>query len=232
MGKKLNWAGKNLNREVDMRSYEQFCALSKALDVIGSRWTLLVVRELLLGPRRFSDLREALPGIANNLLADRLRELERGGIVERRVLDGPGAVQVYALTARGESLDEAVYALMRWGAELMEPETGGFFRPEWLALVLRAYLPATVPDEARVRARVVAGECALTLDSCDGTVRVTPGEPADATVMLEAEPRALLGVASGAERAGAARQRGALRATGPAEAARRLWRLLATVSPR
>lgn len=222
-----------------MRSYEQLCALSKALDVVGGRWTLLIVRELLIGPRRFSDLRAALPGIANNLLADRLRELESEGLVRRRALGPPGtqaAAQGYELTPRGQELDQVVFALMRWGAEYMAPRPEDSFRPEWLTLVLRAYLPARVPRDARVRARIDLGEAALLLDASDGTPHVEPANAdvttSDDAVTVEADPYALLAVASGAETLRAARRRGAVRVTGDRDGAQRLERLFAAISPR
>jgi DNA-binding HxlR family transcriptional regulator len=213
-----------------MRSYEQFCGLSKALDVVGGRWTLLIVRELLLGARRYSDLRAALPGIANNLLADRLRELEADGLVARRTLEH--GAQVYELTARGQELDQVVFALMRWGAALMEPAPEDFFRPAWLALVLRAYLPGRVARQDRVRARVLVGEAVLTVEAGEQGVAVAVGDGDGAAVTVEADPHALLAVASGAERFAAARRRGGLRVRGPKEDAAKVERLFAAVEPR
>jgi len=214
-----------------MRSYEQFCGLSKALDVVGGRWTLLIVRELLLGPRRYSDLRAALPGIANNLLADRLRVLEADGLLARRTLEH--GTQVYELTARGQELDQVVFALMRWGGDLMQPSPEDFFRPAWLALVLRAYLPGRVARQDRVRARVLVGDAVIAVDAGERGVEVSIGdEGPDAVVTLEADPHALLAVASGAERFAAARRRGGLRVRGPKEDAARLERLFATAAAR
>src|SRR6266852_6069713 len=103
-----------------VRSYKQYCALAKALDVIGDRWTLLIVRELLIREAyRYTDLRDGLPGIATNLLADRLRELERAGIVEREAAPAPVASTLYRLTERGRELRPAVHALGRWSAPMM-----------------------------------------------------------------------------------------------------------------
>src|SRR6478736_3980785 len=113
-----------------MRSYAQCCALAKALDVVGERWTLLIVRELLLqGPSRYTDIRAGLPGIATNLLADRLRELERAGLVNREEAPPPVATTLYALTPRGEQLRRALDELLVWGMPLMaEPSDGDSFR--------------------------------------------------------------------------------------------------------
>src|SRR5213082_2257205 len=100
-----------------MRSYRQYCALARALDVVGDRWTLLIVRELLIrGPSRYTDLQYGLPGIATNLLADRLRELEAEGIVTKEDAPPPVATTLFRLTPRGEALDSVLTALGRWGA--------------------------------------------------------------------------------------------------------------------
>src|ERR671926_437910 len=108
-----------------MRSYGQYCALAKALDVIGDRWSLLIVRELLLRERcRYTDLREGLPGIATNLLADRLRELERAGNVEREDAPPPVATTLFRLTDRGRALRPALRALGRWGAPMLGDDFG------------------------------------------------------------------------------------------------------------
>ncbi len=102
------------------RSYDQHCGLARALDVIGERWTLLVVRDLLLGPRRYGDLLASLDGITTNLLAKRLRELALAGLVEKRPLAPPYSGEVYALTERGRALEPAVMELGRWGMPLLD----------------------------------------------------------------------------------------------------------------
>ncbi len=99
------------------RTYKQFCGVARALDILGERWTLLVVRNLLLGPRRYSDLLRELPGVTTNLLAKRLQEMEGSGLIER--LDGPAGVSLYGLTARGAALEPVIMELGRWGGPLM-----------------------------------------------------------------------------------------------------------------
>lgn len=132
MVENINQRGKN------PRSYGQFCALARSLDVVGDRWTLLIVRELLPGPMRYGELKTSLAGIATNLLADRLRTMEANGIVERR-LDDTGVV--YALTPWGAALREPMEALGRWGVPLLESGRGDdAFRPRWLTLALPALL--------------------------------------------------------------------------------------------
>jgi len=106
-----------------MRTYGDRCGVARALDVIGERWALLVVRELVLGPKRFSDLRAGLRGVAPDVLSQRLRELEAAGVIERRTLPRPAASRVYELTARGRALEPALHALGRFGSR--EPMPGG-----------------------------------------------------------------------------------------------------------
>lgn len=103
------------------RSYNQYCAVARGLDVIGDRWTLLLVRELLLGPKRYGDLLAASPGMGTNLLADRLREMEAQDLIERATLPPPAGSTVYRLTEAGAELEAVVRAIGRWGVRLMGP---------------------------------------------------------------------------------------------------------------
>jgi DNA-binding HxlR family transcriptional regulator len=124
------------------RRYGQLCGVARSLDLIGERWTLLIVRELLLGPKRFGTLEAALPGIGPNLLSARLSSLTEAGLVERTTLPPPASIPAYALTARGEGLREPVEALAIWGVELLDPErdlaNGDLARGAWLANTLAA----------------------------------------------------------------------------------------------
>src|SRR5574337_1653868 len=119
-----------------MRTYGQYCGLAKALDVVGDRWTLLIVRELLArGPGRYTDLREGLPGIATNRLAERLKDLEDAGVLQREETPPPVAATLLRLTPRGEALLPALMELGRWGAPLLaKPGKKDRFRSHWLAL--------------------------------------------------------------------------------------------------
>ncbi len=116
------------------RSYNQYCPLARTLDVLGERWTLLIVRELLSGPKRFKDLQDALVGIGTNLLSARLKEVERNGLVTRAKLPPPGVASVYELTEHGRKLDETLLSLIRWGIPLLaapkRPEEN--FQPHWM----------------------------------------------------------------------------------------------------
>ena len=121
------------------RSYDQYCALARALDVVGERWTLLLVRELLLGPKRYKDLLAGLPGIGTNLLAERLRHLEQLGLTRRRALPPPAGSTVYELTELGERLEPAVMELGRFGAHFLgEPRERDARHPGWFFVSIRA----------------------------------------------------------------------------------------------
>jgi DNA-binding HxlR family transcriptional regulator len=125
-----------------MRSYKQFCAVAKSLDVVGERWTLLIVRELLLrGPSRYTDLRNGLPGIATNLLGDRLQDLEKAGVVAREDAPPPVATTLFSLTDRGRELASVVYALGRWGLPLMGTQgPDDVFESHWLTMPVELFL--------------------------------------------------------------------------------------------
>ena len=122
-----------------MRHYGQFCPLAKALDVVGDRWTLLIVRELAVRPCRYTDLRDGLPGIATNLLADRLKSLEAAGIITAEPAPPPVATTLYRLTERGEALLPALQELATWGAPLLaDAEETDEVRSRWLVQAARA----------------------------------------------------------------------------------------------
>ena len=167
-----------------MKSYGQHCALARALDRVGDRWTLLVVRELLVGPRRWSDLKAGLPGVATNLLAARLRELEQEGIVRHD--DGR-----YELTEIGRGLSEPVRALIRWGGSFMaSPAPGDAFSPHWLVVALGALVPGA---ERPWRLRVEGTDICLDGDG----PRLATSPPAAHEPVLEADRDAALGLGAG-----------------------------------
>src|SRR5215207_1930509 len=107
------------------RSYHQYCGLAYALDIVGERWTLLVIRELSAGPRRFKDLLDGLPGISTNLLAERLKHLEQQGVIRHRTLAPPAGSSVYELTAIGRALEPTLLALGKWGSQFVPPSAEG-----------------------------------------------------------------------------------------------------------
>jgi len=193
-----------------VRSYRQYCSLAKALDVVGDRWTLLVVRELLLrGSARYTDLRDGLPGIATNLLAERLRELEEAGLVVREQAPPPVATTLYRLTPRGEELKVAVHALARWGAPLMVDDPGDdAFRGHWLAFPAEILLTDRTPDRAPVALEVRAGDAPVVLETGDGGVRLRPGPAERPDAVMSGEPRLVLGTLMGKLGLDEARERG------------------------
>jgi DNA-binding HxlR family transcriptional regulator len=120
------------------RTYGQYCGLANALDLLGERWTLLVLRELLTGPKRFSDVLDALPGVGTGLLTTRLRQLEDEGLIARRRLRPPAGSVVYELTADGRELEPVLYGLAGWGSARLGPPTEKqAFRPHWAMIAMR-----------------------------------------------------------------------------------------------
>lgn len=179
------------------RSYRQYCGLARALDIVGERWSLLIVRELLGGPARYTELSSALSGIATNLLADRLRDLAAVGVVERRLdAHGPGAA--YALTAWGEQLREPIEALVRWSTPLMRSGRGDdAFQGLWLAVALRALLrDSTSATPVAVGLDTAGVAMTVALDDTGPRVVVDPSRPP--STVLRAEPDVVLALAAGA----------------------------------
>ncbi|MFG2682349.1 winged helix-turn-helix transcriptional regulator [Streptomyces sp. NPDC048392] len=190
------------------RSYDQYCSAARALDAVGDRWTLLIVRELLAGPRRYTDLHADLPGVSTDVLASRLKDMERDGLTTRRRLPPPGAAYVYELTARGRGLLPVLEALAAWGAgELGERRPTDAVRAHWFALPLLRALREAGAGEGLVEVRLEEGDFHLYAgaagDVGDGPGRSpgegpvygdgpAPGEP-DARLVLDAVTCAALG---------------------------------------
>ena len=173
------------------RSYDQFCGLSRALDVVGERWTLLIVRELMSGPKRYSDLSDVLTGIGTSLLASRLKQLEVDGIVRRRYLSPPAASTVYELTDPGQELADAMVPLALWGARhhtSEEPKSDESFHAEWSLLFLARMLDKESLRGMTSRFEFNVGNSVATLQLQDGSPRVQAGPPetpADAVIWTE-----------------------------------------------
>jgi DNA-binding HxlR family transcriptional regulator len=207
-----------------MRSYDQFCGLAKALDVVGDRWTLLIVRELLLrGPSRYTDLQHGLPGIATNLLADRLRDLEAAGVVARQEPTPPVATALFTLTAWGEQLRPVVDALGSWAGRLMlNPAPNDHVRGHWLALPLALHLMDRTPGQPRVAIEVRSGEEPVTVETVgDGTVSARAGTAAQPDAVVTGAPELVIGLLVGRLSLAQARVRG-LRYEGDPNILRRL----------
>ena len=141
-----------------MRTYDDGCAAAHALDLVGERWALLVVRELLLGPKRFTDLRAGLPGVSPNVLAQRLRELESAGVVRRRKLPPPAASRVYELTEWGEELEPVIVRLGRWGARSPSRPCDATLGVDSLVLSFRTMFDPRAADGLKARYELRLGE--------------------------------------------------------------------------
>jgi DNA-binding HxlR family transcriptional regulator len=182
-----------------MRSYGEYCSMAKSLDVVGDRWTLLIVRELTLrGACRYTDLRNGLPGIATNLLAERLRELEDAGVIDREDAPPPIATTLFRLTPRGEELRSVVDALTRWGLPLMvdqRPEDA--VRSHWLASALEMLLTDRRPGAPPVSVAIDTGEQPIVVQTGDGTIHTHLGAADDADLTLTGEPRPIMGLLLG-----------------------------------
>jgi len=181
------------------RSYDQYCGLAYALDVIGERWTLLIVRELVAGPRRFKDLMDGLPEISTNLLTERLKSLEQHGLLRRSVLPPPAASTVYGLTPLGMSLEKSLLELGKWGSQFVPPSAEGatvlhlgsyaltlktFFHPELAQGIDETY--ALHVDDEVLQVRINEGE-----------IDVRQGEAPEADMVLHTDMPSYLALLSG-----------------------------------
>ena len=170
------------------KDYGQYCGLSHALDLIGGRWTLLIVRDLLTGPKRFTDLEHGLPGIPTNVLSARLKEMEDAGLVERTLLARPLSGFAYQLTAYGRDLEDPLMRLGLWGARsLPGPGPHDYFSYSSLAMGLRAMFNADAASGITLRFRIESGEQELrgAIERGDLTIPdVDTGEP-DLTISAE-----------------------------------------------
>ncbi len=182
-----------------MRSYDEYCAIAKSLDVVGDRWTLLIVRELALrGACRYTDVRNGLPGIASNLLAERLRELEHAGVIAREDAPPPIATTLFRLTPRGEQLRPVLDDLFRWGLPLMtEQKPRDAVRSHWLAGALESMLTDRQPNAPTVTVELHTGDQPIVIETRDGTVhtRLGPADRPDAT--LTGPPVPIMGLLLG-----------------------------------
>ncbi|MFE6611596.1 winged helix-turn-helix transcriptional regulator [Amycolatopsis sp. NPDC057786] len=181
-----------------MRSYGQYCGLARALDVVGDRWNLLIVRQLLIAPARYRELLDGLPGVATNLLADRLRDLENAGVVERRLAEGTNAV-VYALTEWGAGLREPIEGLVRWSTPLMtRGPDGDRFDAAWLVVALRALLPGEPAGRRSSTIGIEVDGSVIRLRTTPGGTQVEKHDGGELDAVLRADAAIVLGLAAGA----------------------------------
>jgi DNA-binding HxlR family transcriptional regulator len=180
---------------VKSRGYGQYCGFARALEVVGERWALLIVRDLLVGPKRFTDLLHGLPGIPSNVLTARLKEFENAGIVRRRVLPRPARAVVYELTEYGLDLEPVVVELGRWGAKnLGDPRPDETITLDSLITALRTTFHPDAARKFRAGYELRVGEIVLHARVDDGRVEVGAGPLAGAGLIIDAGPgiRALM----------------------------------------
>jgi DNA-binding HxlR family transcriptional regulator len=184
--------------ESPRKSYEQYCAVARALDVVGERWTLLIVRDLLMGPKRYTDLRAGLPGIATDILTARLRRLEEAGFVRRRELPPPAPATVYELTETGNRLGPAILALGQVGlATLGSPEPGEDVRPERLVVGLRvSFRREEFADLSETYEFVIDGQ-PFTVEASRGAVDTRPGAASSPSIRLDTDADTFVALMTG-----------------------------------
>jgi DNA-binding HxlR family transcriptional regulator len=207
------------------RSYCDVCPIARALDVIGERWALVVVRELLLGPQRFSDLRRALPGASSNMLTDRLRELEGHGVLRRRTLPPPAGSSVYELTERGHELEPVLDALGTWG-RAEDPPANGSLSATSALLFMRAS-PRAHTNPPKQTYRVQLDDRVWTISSPHGRLEIQPEDPAAPDAGIQTDPGTLAALLLEPDGFDAAIASGSVHAEGNISALRRLIRVAA-----
>jgi DNA-binding HxlR family transcriptional regulator len=168
------------------RTYGDMCGIARALDLVGERWALLVVRELIYGPKRFTDLRRSLPNIGPDVLTQRLRDLERAEVLRKRTLDPPAAVQVYELTERGRALEPVLLELGRWGAQAPFPPGDAVFGADSFVLALRTVFDPTVAGDHRGSYELDLRPDRFTVAIGAGTIDIVRGAGEDADARLVA----------------------------------------------
>jgi DNA-binding HxlR family transcriptional regulator/putative sterol carrier protein len=171
------------------RAYGQFCGLARALEMVGERWALLIVRDLLVGPRRYTDLRQGLPRIPTNILSARLKELEAAGIVGRRVLPRPSGAVVYELTEYGQELDDAVLRLGRWGARTLgEPAAGEVVTADSMVMAMRSTFRPEAANGLRATFELRLGPATIHVRIDRGRLEAAEGPLPGADLVIETGP--------------------------------------------
>ncbi len=202
-----------------MRTYGDLCGIARALDVVGERWALLVVRELILGPKRFTDLRGGLPHVGPDVLAQRLRELEAAGVLQRRTLAPPAGSRVYELTERGRALEPVLIELGRWGTFAPVPAGDPRLGVDSTMIALRTLFDAGVAGDLVALFELRLGDQVFRAEVADGEFNLSRGEAPGAEATITSDPMTLAGVlwqgfpVRDAERAGGLALEGDRRAT-------------------
>jgi DNA-binding HxlR family transcriptional regulator len=209
------------------RSYNQFCALAYALDFVGDRWTLLIIRELLIGPRRFKDLSDGMPGISTNLLSERLKSLEHQGILCRRVLPPPAGSTVYELTSLGRALEKSTLELGRWGSQLLPTSLKGVALPSLgaIALAIKAFFHPEQAQGVNETYELHFGNEVLQVQIKEAEIQVQQGESLKPDVIFHTDMQSYLGLFTGQIKSDEAISGGLIRIEGDPGALSRLLNL-------
>lgn len=213
------------------RTYGDVCGVARALDLVGERWALMIVRELLLGPKRFTDLRTGLPHLGPDVLAQRLRDLDAAGIVRRRRLPPPAASQIYELTRLGVELEPVVMALGRWGALLPVPSGELAMSFDSHILTLRTLFDPDLAAGFAVRVELRLGEDRFRAEVADGCFTIARGESEAPDVVIDTDPGTLVALTHGRRELAEAREAGELRIEGDEQAAARFLGLFPLPEP-
>ncbi|WP_007023446.1 winged helix-turn-helix transcriptional regulator [Saccharomonospora iraqiensis] len=209
------------------RAYGQFCGLASAMTVIGERWTLLVIRELLIGPARFNELSENLPGIGPNLLSERLRSLTAAGVVEHATVPGDGRGRLYRLTDVGEELRAPILALAQWGMQfLTNADTAGATRAAWGFLAVQAMTDRSNAPEVDEEYEFRVDEEVFTIRVTEGTVRFERGPAAHPAIVIHSDSEMFVRIGARMTSPFDAIATGAIKIEGEPDAVHRCTRLL------
>jgi len=213
------------------RTYDDGCAAAHALDLVGERWALLVVRELLLGPKRFTDLRAGLPHASPNVLAERLRELEAAGIVRRRRLPPPAASKIYELTAWGEELEPVIIKLGRWGARSPSKPEDAPLGVDSLILSLRTMFDPGAAEDLEASYELRIGEDRFKAEVSRGAFEVERGSAERPEAIIEADSNTLAGLIYGGRPLSEALRSGDVKIIGDEAAVERFLELFPLPEP-
>ena len=198
----------------DRRSYGDPCGIARALDLMGERWAVLVVRELLLGPKRFTDLRGGLPGLGPDMLTERLRDLEQAGVVLRRTLPPPASSRVYELSEWGRELEPVVLALGRWGSRAPFPPGGAVLGIDAFVLALKTLFDPSAARGLRASYELRLGEHVFHARVSGSRLEITRGNVVHPDAVIDANPRTLSAVLWHGRRLGEARRAGDIKVEG------------------
>lgn len=212
------------------RSYDDPCGIARALDRIGERWALLVVRELLLGPRRFTDLRAGIPQASPNVLSQRLDELEASGVIGRRVLPPPAASAVYELTPWGKELEPVILAIARWGSRAT-PIPKGDLSASALLFALHTTFDAEAAEGMRARISLVMAPEPFAIEVTRKKLSIERGVCEEPDVAITTTPRTLRAVVFGLEELRVARREGRMEIIGDEALAKRFLGLFPRPTP-